>query len=140
MPDDLTRLEREVMMTLLAPDHPVMHALRRQYEVCGVARREFTGVGFFSKLVVAGGAAAAPVTRKTIALGDATATIDGLKRGAGFVLFVRDGVLETLEGFTFDEPWPDDATRFQITAGGVGHHGGSETDREQVEAAWDRGG
>lgn len=37
-------------------------------------------------------------------------------------------------------PGPDDVTRFQITAGGVGHHGGSESDRDQVEAAWDRDG
>jgi hypothetical protein len=139
MPDDLTRLEREVMTTLLAPDHPVVHALRRQFDVCRVTAREFTGVGFFSRLVVADGVAAAPVTRKTIALGDATATIDGLEHGAGFVLFVREGVLETLEGFSFDEPWPKDVTRFQIIAGGVGHHGGSETDREQIEAAWDPG-
>jgi hypothetical protein len=140
MPDDLTPLEREVMTTLLAPDHPVMHALRRQFEVCRVAARRFTGVGFFSSLVVPDGVATTSVTRKSIALGDATATIDGLEHGAGFVLFVREGVLETLEGFSFDEPWPDDVTRFQITAGGVGHHGGSETDYEQIEAAWDRGG
>ena len=138
MPDDLTPLEREVMTTLLAPDHPVMDALRRQLEGCSVASREFTAHGFFSSLVVADGVSAAPVTRKRLALGDATATIDGLEHGAGFVLFVREGVLEMLEGFSYGEPWPDGVTRFQITAGGVGHLGGSETDREQVEAAWDR--
>jgi hypothetical protein len=138
MPDDLTPLEREVMTTLLAPDHPVMDALRRQLEACSVASREFTAHGFFSSLVVADGVAAAPVTRKQLALGDATVTIDGLERGAGFVLFVREGVLGMLEGFSYGEPWPDVVTRFQITAGGVGHLGGSETDREQVEAAWDQ--
>jgi hypothetical protein len=64
------------MTTLLAPDHPVMDALRRQLEACSVATREFTGHGFFSSLVVADGVAAAPVTGKRLALGDATATID----------------------------------------------------------------
>jgi hypothetical protein len=140
MPDDLTALEREVMTTLLAPDHPVMHSLRRQFEVCRVAEREFTGHGFFSRLVVADGVAAAPVTRKRLALGDATAKIDGLEHGAGFVLFVREGVLEMLEGFSYDGPWPDGVTRFHVTAGGVGHYSGSETDLEQIEAAWDLGG
>jgi hypothetical protein len=35
------------------------------------------------------------------------AEIAGLERGVSFVLFVRDGMLDFLEGFTFDEPWPD---------------------------------
>lgn len=136
----MTPLEREVMTTLLAPAHPVTHALRRQLEVCSVASRKLTGVGFSTRLVVAGGVPAAPVARKTLALGDATATIDGLEHGAGFVLFVEEGVLEMLEGFSFGEPWPDDVTRFQVTSGGVGHPGASETDSEQIEAAWDRRG
>jgi hypothetical protein len=140
MPNDLTPLEREVMTTLLAPDHPVMRVLRRQLDVCRVAEREFTGVGFFSTLLVPGGVAAAPVTGKTLALGDATARIDGLEHGAGFVLFVRDGVLETLEGFSFGERWPDAITQFRVTVGGVGHLAGSETDLDQVKAAWDGGG
>jgi hypothetical protein len=138
MPDDLTPLEREVMTTLLAPDHPVMEALRRQLEVCRVAEREFTGVGFFSTLVIAARVAAAPVTRERLALGDVAATIDGLEHGAGFVLFVRDGDLEMLEGFSYDEPWPDRVTGFRVTTGGIGHYGGSETDLQQVEAALDR--
>jgi hypothetical protein len=139
MPDELTRLEREVVATLIAPDHPVMHALRQQLEGCAVAFREFSGHGFFSTLVVADRVAPAPVTPKRLALGDVTATIDGLEHGAGFVLFVREGVIAVLEGFAYDEPWPDDVKGFQITAGGVAHVGGSETDLEQVEAAWDRG-
>ena len=134
----MTPLERQVIATLLAPDHPVMDALRRQLDACSVASREFTGHGFFSTLVVADGVEAAPVTRKRLALGDLTAAIDGLEHGAGFVLFVRDGVLHMLEGFAYDEPWPSAIGRFEITAGGIAHLGGSETDLEQIEAAWDR--
>ena len=134
----MTPLERQVIATLLAPDHPVMDALRRQFDACRVASREFTGHGFFSTLVVADGVEAAPVTRKQLALGDLTAAIDGLEHGAGFVLFVRDGVLDMLEGFAYDEPWPSAVGGFAITGGGVAHLGGSETDLEQIEAAWDR--
>jgi hypothetical protein len=117
-----------------------MDTLRRQFDACRVASREFTGHGFFSTLVVAAGVDAATVTRKQLDLGDASATIDGLEHGAGFVLFVREGVLDMLEGFAYDEPWPDVVGRFEISAGGVTHLGGSETDIEQVEAAWDRSG
>ena len=134
----MTPLERQVITTLLAHKHPVMDALRRQFDECRVASREFTGHGFFSTLVVADGVEAAPVTLRQLDLGDVTATIDGLEHGAGFVLFVRDGVLDVLEGFAYDEPWPSAIGRFEITAGGVAHLGGSETDLEQIEAAWDR--
>jgi hypothetical protein len=140
VPNALTSLERQVITTLLAPIHPVMDALRRQFDACTVASREFTGHGFVSTLVIADGVEAAPVTRKQLSLGDVSATIDGLEHGAGFVLFVRDGLLDVLEGFAYDEPWPNAVGRFEITAGGVTHLGGSETDLQQIEAAWDRTG
>jgi hypothetical protein len=140
MPDELTPLERQVIETLLAPAHPVMDALREQLDACRIASREFTGHGFFSQLVVADGVEPAPITRTELHLGDATATIDGLEHGAGFVLFVREGVLDMLEGFAYDEPWPDAVGRFEITGGGVTHLGASESDLEQIQAAWKRHG
>ena len=138
MADELSPLERDVIDTILAPDHPVMHVLRRQFERCHVASRRFTGVGFFTVLDVATDVEPAPVKPGAMDLGDVTATIEGLQHGAGFVLFVRDGALTELEGFSFDEPWPDPSARFEVTAGGVMHGGGSKTDIEEVDAAWDR--
>jgi hypothetical protein len=140
MADELTPLERAVLATILAPDHPVMDVLRRQFESCTVAGRQFTGHGFFTDLAVRDDVPAAPVTRQQIALGDVTGSVEGLHHGAGFVLFIRDGVLKLLEGFAYNEPWPDPVREFEITSGGVGHFGGSETDLDEVEAAWDRDG
>ena len=140
MRDELSALERQVLSTLLAADHPVTVALRRQVDQCRVATRELTGHGFFSTLAVADDAVAAPVTRTRFALGDVVARIDGLRHGAGFVLFVKDGVLDLLEGFAYDEPWPETIATFEITAGGVTHVGAGETDLEQIEAAWDARG
>jgi hypothetical protein len=136
MPDDLKPLERDVIATVLRPDHPVMSALRRQLERCQVASRRFTGVGFFTTLDVAPEVEPAPVRPGTMDLGDVTATIEGLEHGVGFVLFVKDGVLDVLEGFSYDEPWPDTSRRYKVTAGGVTHSGGSQTDIEEVDAAW----
>jgi len=39
-------------------------------------------------------------------LGHTQAKLEGLKLGAGFVLFIRDGLIDTLECYTYDEPWP----------------------------------
>ena len=140
MTDDLSPLERDVLATILAPNHPVMNALRRQFERCRVASRKTTGAGFFTALDIATGVEPAPVKAGRMDLGDVTATIDGLEHGAGFVLFVQDGVLDLLEGFSYGEPSPDVSARHEVSPGGVTHGDGSMTDIEEVDAAWDRSG
>jgi len=136
MADDLTLLERDVIATILRPAHPVMNALRRQFERCHVASRQMTGVGFFTELDIETDVERAPVKPGRLCLGDVTVTIEGMERGAGFVLFVEGGVLDTLEGFTYDEPWPDVMGRYEVTAGGISQSGESKTDVEQVDEAW----
>lgn len=101
-----------------------------------MASREATGVGFFTTLVIGDGAEPAPVKPGQMDLGDVTAVIDGVEHGVGFVLFVNDGVLDVLEGFSYDEPWTDLSASYHVTPGGVAHSGGSLTDIEQVEEAW----
>jgi len=110
---ELTRLEREVMRMLLEGNDPVLHALRQQFAHSCVVRRELTGVGFFMTFDVspevpqaAGG--------KSFALGDVYADIKGLSHGAGFVLFVSAGVIDCLEGYTYDEPWPPTVEEFEL--------------------------
>lgn len=137
---ELSPLERDALAIILAPDHPVMNALRRQFERCQVASRETTGVGFFTTLEIAPDVEAAPVKPGRMDLSDVTATIDGLEHGAGFVLFVQDGVLDVLEGFSYDGPWTDMNARYEVRAGGVMHSGGSMTDIEEVHDAWVRSG
>jgi len=46
------------------------------------------------------------------------ADIEGLAHGAGFTLFLRDGVIDMLEGFSYDEPWPKEVARFQVRRSG----------------------
>lgn len=104
---DLSRLEREALSMFLAGDHNVLRALREQLSTCRVVDRELTGVGFFTKLAVPESAAKAGIDNGTLTFADVTAEIEDLEHGAGFVLFVRDGRLDTLEGYTYDEPWPE---------------------------------
>lgn len=135
MEAELTALERSVIAALLLREHPVTEALRRQADRCRVASREFTGVGFFTALAVHPDASPAPVKSGRMTLGDVTATIDGLSHGAGFVLWIEDGVLQELEGFSCDEPWPEEIHGFDVQAGGVEHHG-TRPDLEAIEARW----
>lgn len=109
----LCPFERAVLEKLLAGSHPVLELLRRQLEVCLVEKREDTGHGFFTRLrVPRGSAVAAPLQRAQVR--DVGANIQGLDYGAGFVVFVKDGYLDLLEGFSYDEEWPIEVIDFEL--------------------------
>lgn len=103
-----TKLEREVMMMLLAGEHPALEILRHQFALCSIIKREFSGVGFFTTFSVPESAPGLP-NRDSFYFGDVDAKIPSLQYGAGFVLRIREGTLDFLEAFTYDETWPEHA-------------------------------
>jgi len=105
-------LERAVLEKLLHGDAPMLEALRAQARSARVSR-ETTGVGFFLTFELPPDVPV--VERVDFELGDVHAVLEGLERGAGFVLFVRDGRLSMLEGFSYDEPWPDAPSHFALS-------------------------
>lgn len=110
----LNDLEQAVMDKLLDGDHPVLAALREQAARARVSSHECSSAGFFCSFEVS--ADAAPLPGSTdFELGDVDAAVDGLEHGAGFLLFVRGGRLAALEGYTYEEPWPAEATTFRLT-------------------------
>jgi len=107
--DDLTKLERAVLDMLLAGELPAAETLRAQVRVGRVVERRITGVGFFTTFAVPPDA---PRVHGSFQLGDVLARIEGLSHGAGFVLWVKNGALDMLEGYTFDESWPHEILEF----------------------------
>ena len=77
--------------------------------VAVVARREFSGVGFFTYLSVPAELPRAKGCARLV-LGDVYAEVAGLQHSAGFLLFVTDGALDVLECFIVDDQWPEIAT------------------------------
>jgi len=112
MPSDLEPLEAAVLEMLLAGEHPVLAALRAQLAGATVKSRDFSGVGFFTEFAL--GPHAVPTPVRSLRFGDVVATVTGLKYGAGFLIFVDDGLLGTLEGYSFREPWPEKITEFSV--------------------------
>lgn len=109
----MNELENQALAMLLDGDDPVLAALRLQSPSLERSTRELTGVGFFTRLRLAENAI--PLQgQPSFAIADVVAEIDGLRHGAGFVLFVRGGRLELLEGYTFDEPWPSMISQYQL--------------------------
>jgi hypothetical protein len=113
---ELTPLEEAVLDELLDRPGEPFTTLREQLAHASVTSREFTGVGFFTHFTVP---REAPLRRDlpSAELLDVDARIAGVEHGAGFVLFVRDGVISQLEGYTYgDTPWPDSITEFTVYA------------------------
>jgi hypothetical protein len=109
--EKLDILEQAVLDKLLAGEHPALAVLRRQATMARVAGRKNTGVGFFCDFEVD---ESAPTLLGDFQIGDVFGELEGLAHGAGFVLFIRDGQLSMLEGFTFDEPWPQQLRGFKL--------------------------
>jgi hypothetical protein len=119
----LTPLEKSVLDTLLDKSGEPFDTFRRQLSFANVSKREFSGVGFFTELALPDDA---PVGRDVsdMTLGDVGAQISGLEHGAGFVLFIRGGAITMLEGYSYDEKWPNSTDEFKLfrTASGCKFH------------------
>jgi hypothetical protein len=112
--EGLNDFEQAVLDKLLAGDHPVLLALRAQAERARMTSREFSRVGFICEFEVPPDVPPLP-PRSDVAFGDVHASMDGLEYGAGFVVFVREGRLAALEGYTYEEPWPEDVRNVELS-------------------------
>jgi hypothetical protein len=105
-----------VLEKLLSKHGEPFDTIREQLAYASVSSRKFTGVGFFTHFAIP---PEAPVRRDLhrAELGDVGAKIPGLQDDAGFLLFIRDGVVSFLEGYTYgDAAWPDSITEFSVFA------------------------
>lgn len=103
---EFTSLEFGALVKLLEDGDRRFSTLRKQLQYCHVKKRESTGVGFFLDLEVPRSVVRACAAGEKLRLGDVEAHIKGLENGAGFVLFVSNGYLDVLEGFSCGESWP----------------------------------
>ena len=109
---ELTELERAVLEKLFAGDTTRLRVLRDQLNASTVRERERTGTGFLTRFDVDRGAV--PPVDRSGHFGDVDADIDGLAHGAGFLVWIGDGYLEELEGYSYDEPWPEVVRSFML--------------------------
>jgi hypothetical protein len=113
-----------VLQKLLDGEHPILTVLRDQLRGLSVKARRLTGAGFFTEFSTATAARPAVIPSAKARLGDVEATINGLKHGAGFLLYIDQGLLTRLEGFSYEEPWPEQPYDFSLKY--------SDPDRKEV--------
>jgi len=76
-------------------------ALEAQLATATVRSRENTGAGFYTMLDVQR-ASMGPVGGERLRKGPEV-KIDGFKHGMGFILWLKDGYLDCLEGYSYDD-------------------------------------
>jgi hypothetical protein len=125
---DLTPLERAVMNKLLEGEDDILAVLRRQLEEAKVSQRKMTGAGFYLTFAIPNGVSRIPGDL-TVKFGDVEAEIANLTDGAGFLLYLQNGCLHMLEGYTYDGPWPAEIDQFKLS-----YDGGETRDLKKVRA------
>jgi hypothetical protein len=109
----LTPLEKEVLDMLLDKSEEPYATIKQQLSQAVVTKREFTGVGFYTHFKVPTGQSIR-YDLPDMTIGDVGAELSNLLHGAGFLLFIRHGIVEILEGYTYDEPWPTKIDQFKV--------------------------
>ena len=112
----LNDLERAVLNKLLSGNHEKLdnlqlNKLQFQAEKATIIRREYTGVGFYSFLNIPN---ECPTLSGDFTISRVCGEIEGVEHGATFVLWIKNGRLDLLEGVTFGEPWPEKIGKFSL--------------------------
>lgn len=98
--------EMKLMEMLLSGDDEVLNKLRKQYEVAKVVSREISDVGFYTSFLVENRSDLC-IKDKSFHIGDVDGNIDGIEGAIGFVLYVKNGYITLLEGYTnIVNKWP----------------------------------
>jgi hypothetical protein len=110
----MSDFEQAALEKLLAGDHPTLADLRIQAREARIVSREVTGFGFFLEFEVPLHVPSLPASTSDFQVDDVYAVLDELRWGAGFILSVRAGRLDILEGYSVGEPWPRRIDSFQL--------------------------
>ena len=107
--------EKRVMEKLLEGEDNVFKILRQQYEKASVKSRKLSGTGFFTVFEVPDDVIKLDSLR-SFQFGDIIGSMDGVNDGVGFVLFVKNGVIDFLEGYTYgNEKFPETVLNYQLS-------------------------
>ena len=96
----------KIIITDIIEQYPeYKEKLQSQFEKIDVEKREFSTYGFSTYYVVT--AEEEPLEDgENLTLGKHQWNINGLNRGSDCILWIKNGFISCLEGFSYEEPWP----------------------------------
>ena len=102
------RLADQVMNLLLNGEDEVLRILREQYKNAGIVLEEDNESGFYINYYVDRIINPISLVNSTFQIGDVDGMINGIDGAVGFILYIKDGYLEMLEGYTNAvDKWPE---------------------------------
>jgi len=108
-------LENEAMMMLMESDKENFEVLLEQYCNATVIERRFSGSGFFTDYRVSGDMPRVRQKEKG-PMRSVFGKINGLEIGVGFLLFLSEGLIDTLECHEYDSiDFPDVITGYELS-------------------------
>jgi hypothetical protein len=106
----ITAFETALLDALLAGLLEILVGLREQARHAEVVSRELSGAGFFLNFAVP--ATVRRVEPLNFEISDVYFDLRGTDHGGGSALFVRDGAISMLEGYSHAGDWPDEPEEF----------------------------
>lgn len=98
--------ENKLIEMLLDGENEILSMLRKQYEQSKVVSREFSAVGFYITFIVEGRDELC-LDGKSFYIGDVYGVVNGIEGAIGFILYIENGYISLLEGYTnIIENWP----------------------------------
>ena len=85
------------------PEHA--EKLARQYNSAIVTKRTVNSPGFYTNYEI-GDKTASLGDGVDLQLGENQWNVNGMKYGSDYILWIKNGFISSLEGFSYGEPWP----------------------------------
>ncbi len=102
-------LANRVMEMMLSGEEEILSVLREQYKNASVASEEHDDAGFFINYRVNKEIKVMDKYRDTFQIGNVDGTVCGIQGAVGFILFIKNGYLTMLEGYTNGiDRWPEE--------------------------------
>ncbi len=119
------------MEMLLAGNDDVLIRLREQYKSSKVISREHSEVGFFTTFLQQDRNDLC-IDGKSFQIGDVDGSVNGIDGAVGFVLYIKNGFISMLEGYTNAiDKWPEVDDEIVLT-----YDSGNERDVERLKRKW----
>ena len=98
----------KIIITDIIEQYPeYKQKLQAQFEKSVVQKREVSTYGFSTYYTVTAPEEALG-NNENLQLGKSQWKINGLQHGSDYILWIKNGFITCLEGFSYNEPWPNE--------------------------------
>jgi hypothetical protein len=114
----INSFEEAVINKLLSGNDSVLSELRSQFENAVVKDREITGSGFYLMFALPKDTirltSKFPTVKSNFCFGDVKAIIENFNGEISFLIWVKEGILHMLEGYSYNNGFPENFEKTQL--------------------------